>query len=218
MKNPSFDFIINSINAWQQRKQDKKFITELLHNSYAFEITLPKKRDEKFYHFYLGLDLYPYLRNEKEEKPQLYMHIVPASADTMQNIKKNKETLAYWMTSNKIETKFNCTNTKISDEEALKRIEAWTTIDAWISYNQVFNGFQIPAEDLDSTKLPTTLMGYFAIKEEKGLVVPDIVISRITGDTTLEYYDMARLCPPFKTQVDRNSFGLLDFIYVDKSF
>ncbi|OJU72598.1 MAG: hypothetical protein BGO09_08830 [Bacteroidetes bacterium 47-18] len=218
MDNYSLDFIIGAMNAWQYKKEDKAFVSALLANSHSFTITVPQVTDTEFYHLYIGLDLNAFLRTGTDSGPKLYVFVLPASADSPAYIRDNCNSYTDFITTSLVCPKV-LTDTEIDSDEALRRINNWSYITEWVTYNQVFNAFKIPAADLEQDPTESvTFTGFFGIKEVAGLKMPDIVIAKTTAAGTETFYDMARLCPPFKSQDDKTSLGLLEFVYVAKAF
>lgn len=219
MCNNSLDFIIGSMNAWQYKKEDKVFSGALLSEAYSFDITVPQlASDTDYYHVYVGLDLDPFLRSGDDKGPRLYMHIIPAAVDKVGFIKDNFTTYQDFITTSIVDFKL-LTDTIITSEEAMIRMDAWPFITEWIKYNQVFNVFKVPAEDLHDPSGSAIYKGYFAMKHVAGIPMPDIVICKTSASAAAEsFYDMARTCPPFKSQDDMEALGLLEFVYVNKAF
>lgn len=215
----SLDFIIASLNAWQYKKEDKVFSSSLLEQAYAFTVTVPQiASDTDYYHFYIGLDMDPFLRSGDEIGPRLYVHVIPASVDTVAYVKDNFTTYRDFITTSIVTAKA-LTNSEITSAEALVRMDAWSFIPEWVQYNQVFNVFKVPAEDLHDPSGSAQFTGYFAMKDVAGIPEPDIVIAKTSLTAATEnFYDMSRLCPPFKSQDDKNALGLLEFVYVNKAF
>lgn len=211
--------ILENLQNWKTKKEDKVFITDLLLRADYFNMRNLDKDDSESYHLYPALEE---VSREKDSIPH-YQFIVYA-------ISKNKDTDEYLMKNinnfEKFIKKFDIVqakigeNTRIPTPEAKERKSRWTSeIKNWIDKNEVFEVFDIPKENFRFKNALITMNGHFGMKNDieqkegvseiKG-VVPDLIIA-YENPLGSAYFDMAKLSPPFRNQAHEKQFALLNF-------
>lgn len=214
--------IIKNLTNWKNSKKDHALITNILDTASYFKIdcTAPKDNSE-FYHFYPALE-----ENNEDSDSNSYnliFYMISMNNDKQKFIDKNKESINIYINKfNVIGRVFTQEDTEISKDEATERKKRWRSdeIKKWIAENEVFDVIKIPREDFKFNDKNIVLQGHFGMKDSvksednnSTSYSPDIMIYQIDSlDHTEQYFDMAKLSPPYRSMQRENEFSLLEYI------
>lgn len=206
--NKTCDEILNNLKNWRNYKKDAELMHALLSKAASFKIEYKVMDDNsESYHFYPALEI---MEDEKQNQTfEFVFYMISKNRDTEDFLDKHRDTIEKYIKKIKVSTKQLIEDTEITEEEAKVRKARWRTeLKKWIEKNEMFEVFDIPAEDFNLNE-KVIMHGHFGMKEaeEKKEEIalsetsfsPDIIIQQVNLDgTSTSFYDMARLSPPWR--------------------